>query len=276
MATSARQIIQTFLDEYGLGALGEWAWNLYTTSGAGDINEFVRGQLSVEIPKTEAFKNRFPAYEQLIAQGRGISVDQYRQYEKDITETAHSFGLPAAMFEDRAYVAQMMVSNVSANEFAQRAAINRDAAYNAPQEVRDELVAMYGYAEGMAALTAIYFDPEKSVPVLQQQFQTAQVAAAGLMQGVTVSRETAERLSQQGVSWEQAQAGFRQVAQDQALAAAPGDSIGQDQATAAAFGDAGAQAEVARVRRTRSAAFQGGGGVAESQTGVRGLGSTSR
>jgi hypothetical protein len=276
VALTARQIIQSFLEEYQLGSLGDWAWTLYTTSGTEDINEFVRGQLTVELPKQEAFKVRFPAYEQLRASGRGISVDQYRQYEKDAVDLAHTYGLPMAMFEDRDYLAQMMISDVSGRELEQRMVINREAAYNAPPEVRSALEQMYGVGRTAEALTAYYFDPDKALPILQQQFQASQIAGASLQQGIATDQATAERLAQQGVTFEQAQQGFRQVANDRALTYGAGDTVGSDTATAAAFGNQAAQAETTRVRKARQGAFASGGGAAESQKGVSGLGSTSR
>ena len=276
MALTARQIIQSFLEDYGLGSLGDWAWTLYTTSGSEDINQFVRGQLTVELPKQEAFKARFPAYETLRQNGRGISVEQYRQYENDAIDLAHTYGLPTAMFEDRDYLARMMISDVSGRELEQRMVINREAAYNAPAEVRSALEQMYGVGGTQQALTAYYMDPDKALPILQQQFQAAQIAGASIQQGIATDQATAERLAQQGVTFEQAQQGFRQVANDKALTYGAGDTVGTDTATAAAFGNQAAQAETTRVRRARQGAFAAGGGAAESQKGISGLGSTSR
>lgn len=273
---SGKQIIQDFLDTYGLGSLGEWAWNLYVSSGTDNIQTFVAGQLSVELPKTEAFKARFPAYDTLRQQGRGISVDQYRQYEQDAQNLGRFYGLPEGMLQDRSYLATLMTNGVSTRELEQRLAINREAATNAPPEVRQALTDMYGVANVDGALTAYYLDPEHSLPHLQQQYQTAQIAGAAMQQQIEVSRQQAERLQQQGITWEQAQSGFRTAASVRGLTYGAGDTITQDQAVSGAFGDQQAQSEVTRVQRARQAAFQGSGGAVESKTGVTGLGSTSR
>lgn len=273
---SAKQILQDFLEGYGLGSLADWAWNLYVSSGTDNITSFVQGQLTVELPKTEAFKARFPAYDALRQQGQGISVDQYRQYEQDAINLAKQYGAPASMFEDRDYLARIMTAGVSTRELEQRFALNREAAVNVPPEVRQALTQMYGVSNVDGALTAYYFDPEGSLPHLQQQFQAAQIAGAGLQQAFQVDRSQAERLAQQGITWEQAQSGFRDAAAARGLTYGQGDTVTEAQTIGGAFGDQAAGAEVTRVKRARVGAFQAGGGAVDSAKGVTGLGSTSR
>ena len=276
MAFTAKEIVTNFLRDYGLEGLGDWAWSSYIQSGAGDLQSFIQGQLSVELPKQPLFQARFPAYEALRQQGQGMTVDQIRNFESKAEELATRYLGDATMFKDPQYISKILVGGVRENELEQRFALNRDAATQAPPEVRQALQQMYGVQNVDGALTAYYFDPERALPILTQQYQTAQIAGAALTQHVEVSQATAERLQAQGVTWDQAQQGFRQVALGKGLEAAGGDAATAEQMTAAAFGDATAQAVVDRARKSRQAAFSGGGSAAEGQAGVSGLGSTTR
>lgn len=277
MALTGEQILENFLSKnYGLNGLGKWAWTSYLNSGVADIDAFIKGQLTVEIPEQPAFKARFPAYSELLNSGSPMTVEQIKSFESFAMAKASQYGVPDAMFRDPALIGKMLVAGVRENELEQRFSINRDAAVNAPPEVRQALSSMYGVSNVDGALTAYYFDPDRALPLLNQQFQAAQIAGAGIQQQVDVSQQTAERLAQQGVTWDQAQQGFRQVGLGRGLSAAGGDSVTQEQMVAAQFGDGAAQTSVERARAGRKAAFGGGGSPTEGQSGVSGLGSTSR
>lgn len=280
MATDAKQIITSFLDDYGLGSLGEWAWNSWLSSGYSDLDSFVRDKLMLDLPKQEAFKQRFPAYEQVNRNaanngGVGITIDGYKNYEEAAKNNARLYGIPESMFTSQ-YIADALTSGVSEKELEQRMAINRNIAINAPAEVKQAMRDLYGISDVDGALTAYYFEPDRALNELQQQSAAAQVAGAALENQVSIGRATAERLAAQGVSYDEARQGFNQVGQDKALASGFGEQVSVDTMAQGQFGSAPAALETARVRSTKKAEFAGGGGAADSTKGVSGLGSTSR
>ncbi|MGV0949360.1 MAG: hypothetical protein ACOYB3_01720 [Azonexus sp.] len=270
MPGSAQSILESFLADYGLEDLASWAWSMYLGSGAASVSEFTP-QLKAELPTHPSFQARFPAYQALLDAGRGISIDQYRQYETDIQKAARFYGLPDQFVNDRQYVKDIMVQGVSADEFAERAQIARDNALNAPAEERTALKNLYNVSEG--DLTAFWMDPEKAMPLIQRQAAAAQIAGAGLRNNIAIDAAQAERLAAQDVTTKEAASGFQSVAAQQGLTR--GDySTSEADLIAAQFGDAAAAKRVEAARGTRTAQYQGGGGASESQTGVTGLGKT--
>lgn len=262
----ARGIIEGFLALYGLQSLAEWAWNLYLETG--DIE-----QIKLALPQQQAFKDRFPAYDALAQQGRAISPDQYIAYENNLFGSLQQFGVPSGMYDSRDAIANLLLNDVSIPEVNQRLAIAADAAFKAPQEVKDALSERYGVDIGNG-LVGYYLDPDRATPYLEQQYAAAQVVGAAKQQQVNVETNVAERLASQGVNYSQAQQGFGTVVKISDLTAAEQGSTGltQGDLVQGVFGDAAAQKRMEAEARRRSARYQGSeGGAASNQTGVSGL-----
>ena len=269
MATSAQDIIEMFLKPYGLDSLASWAWGEYLSSGLTSADSFTP-ILKAKLPQQQAFIDRFPAYNDMLKAGKGISIDQYVTYEKNISDAASLYGLPKSFVADRTYVADILKAGVSANEFAARAQIARDNSLLAPPETKQALQSLYGVTPG--DLTAYWMDPDKALPILQQQATAAAVAGAGLANGVAVDRATAERIGAMGYSDAQVRSGFGSAAGQQALSTGNGETVSQQQLVDAQFGNVAAQQAVQRVQQGHVAQFQQGGGAQTVQSGVSGLG----
>jgi hypothetical protein len=269
---SAQDILRAFLADYGLESLASWAWSQYTASGVASIEEFTPA-LRAELPKQAAFKQRFPAYDAMLQANKGISVDEYVRYEKDLNKAANYYGLPAGFLDDRDYVAKIMLADVSADEFAERAQMARDNALNAPAETRQALQDLYGMSEG--DLTAFWMDPDKAMPLLQRRSTAAAIAGAGLKNSIAISAAEAERLAAEDITAAKAREGFQQVAAQQGLQYGEGETVTQQDLIGSVFGDAQAAQKVERVQRSRTAEFAQGGGAAASQSGIAGLGRNS-
>jgi hypothetical protein len=136
--------------------------------------------------------------------------------------------------------------------------------------VREALGSLYGIDH--SKLIAYWLDPDKAMPLIQRQYDAAQIAGAATQQDLGVDVSTAEDLAARGITFDQARTGFGQAGAARGLDYAAGEGTTQAERIAAAFGDADAQAKVARVQRSRAAAFAGGGGMVEGQKGVSGLG----
>jgi len=146
-----------------------------------------------------------------------------------------------------------------------------------------EFQRLYGVSEG--ELAAYFIDPQRMRPTFdkyeaERQARAARIAAAGTTQGqMTIGRETAEQLARAGVSGEEAQAGFSVLGDTQELfkAAQAGEqTIGQEEQIAGTFNtSASARQAIAKRRRSRQAAFEGGGSFGATQQGQTGLGTVS-
>lgn len=269
---SAQDILAAYLKAYGLESLATWAWNSYTMSGVTDMDAFTP-ILRAELPKQKAFIDRFPAYNEMLAAGKGISIEEYVKYEKDLTKAANFYGLPAGFVEDRDYIKKIMLADVSADEFAERAQLARDNALNAPAETTQALKDLYGMSDG--DLTAFWMDPDKAMPLLQRRSAAATLAGVGLRNSITISQAEAERLAAQGVTVAQGTQAFSQVAEQQALQAGYGETATQAELVAGAFGDVQAAKKVERVTKSRTGQFADAGGAQTGQTGVVGLGKST-
>lgn len=267
MATDAESILRDYLRQYGLEGLGDWAWQQYLNGSSID-------QIMLDIRDQPAYKQRFPAMEQLAQAGEAITELDYIAYEKSVRQMLQQYGITPGLYDTAEGIKNLLVNRVSAVEVNARLQQAAAAAYTTPKEVLDALRAQ-GYDLNGGSLASFYLDPERALPLIEQQYRAAQITGAAAQQRLQISAEEADRLAKNGITWEQAQQGFSQVAATAALGGGSGETADQASRTAAVFGDAEAAQRVRRVQNSRRAAFAGGGGAAETQQGATGLGGAS-
>ena len=209
-----------------------------------------------------------------------MSESQILQYRDQLQGIAQQAGLPQGFITD-SEVTSLLGQDVSMSEVDQRITQGYVAALKAPPDVRDQLQQYYGIDTGH--LAAYYLDPQRALPILQQQFQAASIGAAATRTGFgAVDRATAEQLAQLGITEPQARTGFTDLAkQAQLFNALPGSGeqgISQQVQLAAEFaGNAADQQQIAARQEERKATFEGGYRYAETQgKGITGLGPAQR
>lgn len=269
---SAHAIVTNFLAQYGLSSLANWAWSRYAQLGGGSN---ALQQISVEMTQQPAFNKRFPAYKTLAERGEAMSPAEMINYEQTAKQIFHSAGLPTSFYDTPDELANFMVNNVSASELQSRVQLAQSAALTAPQDVKDQLQALYGIGQG--GLTAYFINPTKALPVLQQQFQAAQIGADATRTGVgQLTTAQATHLAQIGVTDAQAQQGFGQLGQQAGLFQQQVTGEGQidlgTQIAAEFDNSAAAQLRIKRREESRVADFQGNAGENVGSQGVGGLG----
>lgn len=269
---SARAIVNDFLAQFGLGALGEWAWQQYTRLGGGSD---ALSYIGSEMTKQPAFKARFPAYDALAKAGKAMSPAEMLAYEDAARQIFHDAGLPPSFYDSPDDFAKFMVADVSAAELQGRVQIAQKAAVSAPAQVRSELQRLYGIDQGQ--LTAYWLDPAKARPILERQYTSAEIASQATTTGFgTLDRTMAEQLAAQGVTGEQAQAGFGELAQSRGLfdqQVQGEDAIDNVTQIGATFSnDAAAKLRIKRRQQSRKADFGGGTGFGATDKGVTSLG----
>ena len=270
--SSAKAIIAKALGEFGLASLGDWAWNTYLSAGNVD-------QVMLDLRGREEYKTRFAGMKALADKGRAISEAQYIDLERTYSQLYRQAGMPASFYDQPDDFAKLIGGEVAPTELRDRLQMATTAATQAPQEVRDELSRLYGVDTG--ALAAYYLDPDKALPLLQQQFAAGTLAATSRRAGYgSLDRAEAERLASLGITEDQASKGFGELARSaELMGALPGSGEeGIDRATgqAAVFeGNAAAIARLNRRAEARRAAFGGGGGFASDRSGVSGLSSAA-
>jgi len=268
---SAKAIIQGALAQYGLGSLGDKLWGQYL-SGA------PQEQIFLQLRNEPEYKTRFAGMDALAKKGRAITENQYIDYERTYANLAHQFGFPDGVV-DKATTDAWIAGEVAPTEVRDRFQLASQAATQAPKEVRDELNRLYGVDLGH--LTAYYLNPDKALPVLQQQFAAGQLGAASKRTGYgNLSAAEAERLASLGISEDQAAKGFGNLAQSSelfgSLPGENGDTISRaDQLGATFEGNSDAIRRLNKRAAERRAQFEGGGQFVTTSQGVSGLGSAA-
>lgn len=256
---------------YGLESLADWAWR-----------ELLAGkpttQILLDLQQTDAFKARFPAIDLLLKSGQNpLTPGEYIAYENQARQMFRAAGFPPSMFDSPDDFTKYIANGVSVAELSQRAQLYVDAAYNMDAETRNALRNYYNVNEGDIA--AYFADPDRALPVLQQQAKAAAVAGAGTRQHFSLSPAEAERLASMGISPDQAAQGFGQVFHyGELFQQLPGEAAsGLDRQTQLGIvaGDQAAIDSLERQADKRKAQFQSGGGYSQSKTGFGGLGSAA-
>ena len=161
--------VKNVLDRYGLGDLANWAWEQIV---AGSSPE----QTIQSLREQDSYKARFAGI--IERQKKGLppmSEEEYIEWETRAGEIMHFYGLPIGFYDDPQDFSTMIGGDVSLRELEGRVVVARDAAQNAPEDVKQILADQYGIDAG--GLTAFYLDPDRALPTLERQFAAGQIMA---------------------------------------------------------------------------------------------------
>lgn len=263
--------IKNVLSQYGLDSLSDFAWQEIVSGRSG--NEVLQ-----DLRETPQFKQRFPAIDARQKAGLPpLSPGDYVSYENTATQYMRDAGLPPGFYDSPEDFTKFLSNDMSLKELSERVTTAKDAAYNAPTEVRSALRGQFGVGDG--DLAAFFLDPDRAQPLLQRTYNAAQVAGAGTRTGYDVSTDQDYRLTDLGVTAQQAQTGFSTLQHSQELfnpltGHANERKITSDEQLGATFGgNATAADQIEKRRQQRQSEFQDGGAFAAGNTGVTGLGS---
>lgn len=264
--------IAALLADYGLESL------------APTVRDWVQQDLSVaeitlKLRDTPEFKAEFPEIDMRKKAGlTAISAGDIVSYRKQAAQLFQAAGLPQGFHDDKSDYTKFIAGDVSLAELSDRINLATQAAYKAPQEVRDAL-AEWGMGPG--DLTAFWLNPDTAQPLLERKLAAAQLAGVSKRTGFgSLSEQQATDLALQGVTQDQAQSGFTQLQRSQELFA-PLDAgenaiTREEQIGGVLGGNAMAQQRIAARAARRKATFDAGGGFAAGQRGLVGLGRADR
>jgi hypothetical protein len=249
---SAQAQITKTLSQFGLGALGTWAWNEWKQGKSIE-------QIYLDMRDTPEYKTRFPAMKELSAKGHALTEKEYVQLEQTYTGYAHNAGFPDG-FLDKDELTALIAGEVSPTEFKTRVDGAAMAVYSAPAETRAELERLYGVTPGQ--LTAYWLNPDKALPLIQKQFLAATSAGQATRAGFgSLNMTEAERIASFGLTPEATEKGFSDLVREKELfKPLPGefgsDITRQQQLDAALGGDAEEQLRIEKRAGERVGAFQ--------------------
>jgi hypothetical protein len=211
--------------------------------------------ITLALRQSDAYKKRFAANDLRRKAGLAeLSPAEYVATETAYAQVLRQFGMPAGFYDSHDDFTQLLAKDVSAAELSQRAQDAQSRYLLGPAENRAWWRDHFGGtdAEAIAAI----LDPGKALPLMERRLTQAEIGGAAARQGLQVSGVRAGELAAAGVTADQANQGYANIAQalptESAIAQRFGDRIGQAEEEAATFGTAGAADSLEKKRRLQA------------------------
>lgn len=198
---------------------------------AGKIYEYVKNgysadTISILLQDTSEYKQRFQGNEARKAAGLPVlSPAEYLSTEASYRQIMQSAGLPSGFYDQPSDFSTWIGKNVSPSEIESRVDLATQATVLSNPSYRKALNQM-GISDDQ--LTAYFLDPNKALPILQKSAATAQIGGEALQQGLSFDKSYAELLATSGVTRDQAQTGYSQVAAELGTMSSLGQIYGED------------------------------------------------
>jgi len=178
------------------------------------IDGYTPDQLELILPdiqKTQSWLTRFPGWAQRVKNGYNqLSVDEYLNLEDAYRRTMEEAGLPAGFYDSPSDFGNWIASDVSPDEIQSRVQIAVDAAKTIDPTARNLMARFYGLTTG--DLASYFLDQKRALPVIERQYNAANVAAWAERSGLDVSNiGHYEDLVDKGITADQAAQGYGSV-----------------------------------------------------------------
>jgi hypothetical protein len=213
---SAFDLLSSQFAQYGLQALVDPLKGL--------IQENISpSEFAVRLRQTEPYKKRFAANTARIAGGLAtLSEGEYIGLEDQYQNIMRNYGLPSTYYTKGDLGRQegfekLIGYDVSAVELEDRISTAQKRVINAPPEVTAALKAFYPSITN-ADILAYTLDPTKGLDDIKRKITASEIGGAAMAQGLTTSLDAtgqslgAEALTKLGVTQEEAQRGFSNIA----------------------------------------------------------------
>lgn len=195
------------LNQFGFKNNGEIANAVkqMVLQGITDIN-----QIELGLRGTDAWQTRFAGNVMRTKNGLNeLSVSDYLATESSYEQIMHQAGLPAHFYNDPADFAKFIGNGVSPTELQSRVAIAEDIKNREDPQVMHQLAERgIGHGDYMAFI----LDPKKGMDVITKKYQSALIGAAAQRAGIGANVAYANKLAGLGITEQQAEQGFGQVA----------------------------------------------------------------
>jgi hypothetical protein len=259
--------LKAMFEGYGLGSLASF------------INKRIMEDASEEVVLLELYdqpeyKVRFPGMASLRGKKRTITEKEYMDIEKQMTQTARFFDLPAGFYDNPDDFGKLIGNEVSAKEYQDRLQVGQDLARQMSPSARAQLQEFYNVGEG--GITAYVLEPERALALIQKQAKAAQFVGFGREKGFKLEGMTAAQAEQiagteaysklSALQMEQALGQAAQLRQTQSrLAGIEGEVYNEGEALKAVV-ESSPEAILASQQRAQreGARFGGGSGITGS------------
>lgn len=175
------------------------------------LNGYGPDQIDLILPdlqKTNAFKNRFPGFQQRINNGyNAINIGDYLQLENQYHRIMQEAGLPAGFYDSPSDFGSWIAGDVSPDEIQNRVTKAVAKVKEIDPTARNLMAKFYGLATGDIA--SYFLDQSRALPVIERQYNASNVAAWAQRSGFDVNNISHyEDLVDKGVTTEQAASSY--------------------------------------------------------------------
>lgn len=180
---SAQQDFLASLNELGLG-------DLYDTINSMITQDFTVAKIKLELPKQQAYKDRFPGMEALRKAGRAISEATYISNERGYLQTLRAYGLDEAILGSRSELGKYIANEVSPREFEERVNIAATRVKENP-DVMNAFKTYYPEAD-QGGVIAYLLNPKAGMDIIKKQIRVSEIGAAAAKAGFAQNLVSAE------------------------------------------------------------------------------------
>lgn len=263
---NAYELLLRQFREYGLEELGPLILDYL-------IQGYDGNTISLMLQDSEPYKKRFAGNEQRRKNGLAVlSPAEYLQLERSYEQIMRSNGLPPGFYDDKSDFTKFIGQDISPNEVNDRVQGAIRFINDTNPEYRAALAAYYPEL-GTGDLAANFLDPERALPIIQKKVRAVEIGGAAARQGLRMTdRVAAEQYADQGVTGEQANAAYGEIANLLPTTRMIGDRFKEryeqtDAEQELLGGLASARRKRERLYRSETSLFAGSGGVASGSLG---------
>lgn len=184
---TAQQEFRATLADFGLADLADAVDNLIR-------QDYTVSQIRLELPKQQAYKDRFPGMEALRAAGQAVNEATYISMERGYLQTLQAYGLDTKALGSRKQLGTYVSNLVSPREFEERVNLAATRVKD-NADVISQFKTYYPEVDN-SALTAYLLNPTVGMDIIKKQVRLAEIGAAAMDVGFAtgVSLSTAEEL----------------------------------------------------------------------------------
>ena len=237
--------------DYFITVLRGWGLETLAPKVIDFVNQgFIGDTILLKLQETPEYKTRFSGNEARLKAGLApLDPQTYLGLENSYRSILRNAGVPEGFYDNPDDFSNFIANDVAPAELKQRTDIAELSLNNADPYYTNSLQNMYGVTKG--DMIAYVLDPKRALPFINKQVQAAQIGAEASRQGINLGVQPLETLAGLGVTQQQAQQGFEQIAQIAPVA----QKLSQISAGAQPFG----------VQETTTAVLGGEGSAAYKQ-----------
>ena len=196
--------LMNLFNSYGLSTLAPKIFNFVQQGYSSDT-------ISILLQSTPEYEQRFAGNAARLKNGLSVLTPaEYLATEASYYQIVQSAGLPSNFYSSPSDWVQWIGNDVSPTEVQDRVNMAQQATQAAPPALVQALNVM---GVPTTSLVAYYLDDAKALPILQQQFNAAQIGAAALRNGLAMDPTRATTFANMGISVSQANQAYQQIGQ---------------------------------------------------------------